>query len=306
MKSHQKEALEALWSKLVPFAAYGFNRPHAVAYATVGYLAAYLKAHHPVAYMAANLETVHGKTDKDEDKDKYLLSLAEVRRMGVRLLPPSILEPFSGFRAEGGAIRYGLDVIKGVGTAVVDDVKAGLPYEDLLDYMLRAGKGKNGGAIKGLAAAGAMESLGTRKGVLEAAPALAKRIAAVRKYTRKSNELTWENLAVEVPVDEYESAHLLDLEKGVLGAYVSAHPLDDYRGEIASSKALPIGQVDEQPADTRMILIGTVLDFLMEWGVVAVLVPLYSFEAPASPVMQKCAESSARLMADAQRRRMMQ
>lgn len=257
-RGHTEEALDALWGKLVPFAAYGFNKPHAVAYASVGYLAAYLKAHFPVEYMAANLETVHGKTDKDEDKDKYLLSLAEVRRMGVRLLPPTIEQPFSGFRAEGGGIRYGLDVIKGVGTAVVADVAAGLPYEDLLDYMLRAGKGKNGGAIKGLAAAGALDSIGTRKGILEAAPQLAKRIAAVRKYTRKSNELTWENLAVEVAADEYDTAQVLALEKGVLGAYVSAHPLDDYRGEIAASKATPIGQVDEQPADTRMILIGTV------------------------------------------------
>lgn len=257
-RGHSEEALEALWAKLVPFAAYGFNRPHAVAYATVGYLAAYLKAHFPVEYMAANLETVHGKSDVDEDKDKYLLSLAEVRRMGIRLLPPSILEPFSGFRAEGPAIRYGLDVIKGVGAAVVDDVKAGLPYEDLLDYMLRAGKGKNGGAIKGLAKAGALDTLGTRKGILEAAPQLAKRIGQVRKYKTKSNELTWENLAVEVPADEYDVEQVLALEKEVLGAYVSAHPLDRYRGEIASSKATPIGQVDEQPADTRMILIGTV------------------------------------------------
>lgn len=257
-RGHSEAALEALWGKLVPFSAYGFNKPHAVAYASVGYLAAYLKAHYPVEYMAANLATVHGKTDKDEDKDKYLLSLAEVRRMGIRLLPPSIEAPFHGFRAEDGCIRYGLDVIKGVGAAAVDDIAAGAPYEDLLDYMLRAGKGKNGGAIKGLAAAGAMVSLGTRKGVLEAAPKLAKRIPQVRKYKTKSNALTWENLEVELGAEEYDTAHLLELEKSVLGAYVSAHPLDAYRGEIEASRATPIGQVDEVPGGTRVILIGTV------------------------------------------------
>lgn len=257
-RGHSKKALEELWGELVPFSAYGFSVAHAVAYASTAYLAAYLKTHFPIEYMAANLETVHRKTDKDESKDKYLLSLAEVRRMGIKMMPPSIEQPFSGFRAEDGGIRYGLDVIKGVGSAVVADVAKGLPYEDLLDYMLRAGKGKNGTAIKGLAMAGALDTLGTRKGILEAAPQLAKRITQVCKYKTRSNDLTWENLGITVSGDEYRQEQLLNLEKDVLGTYVSAHPLDAYREEIVRSGAVPIGQVDDHEIDRKITLIGTV------------------------------------------------
>jgi DNA polymerase-3 subunit alpha len=41
----------ALWEYIEPFAGYGFNKSHSVAYAMLAYKTAYLKAHHPVAFM---------------------------------------------------------------------------------------------------------------------------------------------------------------------------------------------------------------------------------------------------------------
>ena len=34
-----------LWKWILPFAAYGFNKSHSAAYATIAYQTAYLKAH---------------------------------------------------------------------------------------------------------------------------------------------------------------------------------------------------------------------------------------------------------------------
>ena len=54
---------EALWDYIEPFAGYGFNKSHSVAYALLAYQTAYLKAHHPVAFMAAMLTSEMASKD---------------------------------------------------------------------------------------------------------------------------------------------------------------------------------------------------------------------------------------------------
>jgi DNA polymerase-3 subunit alpha len=44
-----------LWDQIIPFAKYGFNKSHSVAYAQVAYLTAYLKVHYPAHFMARSL-----------------------------------------------------------------------------------------------------------------------------------------------------------------------------------------------------------------------------------------------------------
>ncbi|MER6610233.1 DNA polymerase III subunit alpha [Streptomyces sp. NPDC000927] len=257
-QGYSREAMQALWDAMRPFADYGFNSAHAVAYGSTGYLAAYLKANFPVEYMTSHLESAASRRDKDEEKDKYLLGLAEVRRMGIKLFPPSIDQAFSGFRTEDGGIRYGLDMIKSVGTAAVDDIAAGAPYESLLDYMVRAGKGKNARVVKALASAGAMDMIGTRKGIIEAAQDMSKKIAQVKGWKKKDNSLTEENVAIPVGTDEYEQGALLDLEKDYLGTYVSSHPLDPYAQAIADSGATQCGDLEALESGTAVTIIGTV------------------------------------------------
>jgi DNA polymerase-3 subunit alpha len=46
---HPAELAEEIFDFIVPFAQYGFNRSHAVAYATITYRTAWLKHHHPAA-----------------------------------------------------------------------------------------------------------------------------------------------------------------------------------------------------------------------------------------------------------------
>ena len=58
-----KKKAQELWSLIEPFARYGFNKSHAVAYALVAYKTAYLKAHYPVDFLAANLSAEIGSTD---------------------------------------------------------------------------------------------------------------------------------------------------------------------------------------------------------------------------------------------------
>ena len=77
---------EGLWEYIEPFAGYGFNKSHSVAYAMLAYKTAYLKVHHPMEFMAAML------TSEMSSKDNVAKYMRECRQMGIAMLPPDINE----------------------------------------------------------------------------------------------------------------------------------------------------------------------------------------------------------------------
>jgi DNA polymerase-3 subunit alpha len=111
-----QEKSAALWDYIEPFAGYGFNKSHSVAYANLAYQTAYLKAHYPVAFMCAMLNSELSSSDSIA---KYI---GECRNMGIALLPPDINESSFPFTVVGDKIRFGLGAVKGVGSAAIDSV----------------------------------------------------------------------------------------------------------------------------------------------------------------------------------------
>src|SRR6185295_10379931 len=107
-----------LWDYIEPFAGYGFNKSHSVAYAMLAYRTAYLKAHYPVAFMAAMLNSELSSSDS---MAKYL---GECRNMGIRVLPPDVNESNYPFTVVGNTIRFGLGGVKGVGEGAIEVVLA--------------------------------------------------------------------------------------------------------------------------------------------------------------------------------------
>ena len=122
------------------FARYGFNRAHAADYAVIVAQTAFLKAYYPAEYMAALL------TVERHDTEKVGVLIAECRRMGVEVLPPSVNVSSNGFTIEqlppgrpapkklsafpfpvpdNAAIRMGLDAIKNVGEGPVEAIVRG-------------------------------------------------------------------------------------------------------------------------------------------------------------------------------------
>ncbi|HEV8631554.1 MAG TPA: DNA polymerase III subunit alpha, partial [Thermoanaerobaculia bacterium] len=99
----------ALWDYIEPFAGYGFNKAHSVAYAMLAYQTAYLKAHYPVAFMAAML------TSEMASKDNVAKYMRECRGMGIAVLPPDVNESNWTFTVLADTIRFGLGAVKGIG-----------------------------------------------------------------------------------------------------------------------------------------------------------------------------------------------
>lgn len=117
-KGFARRKAEELWNYIEPFAGYGFNKSHSVAYAMLAYKTAYLKAHYPVAFMAAMLSSEIASTD---DVVKYV---AECREMGIAVLPPDVNVSEWAFTVEGGAIRFGLGGVKGLGESAAEAILA--------------------------------------------------------------------------------------------------------------------------------------------------------------------------------------
>ncbi|MFH1176115.1 MAG: DNA polymerase III subunit alpha, partial [Acidobacteriota bacterium] len=102
-----KAKVEALWRQIVPFAQYGFNKSHSVAYAFVAYQTAFLKAHHPLHFWAAMLSSETANTEK------LAAYVTMLRGAGMQILGPDINRSSLSFTVEENAIRVGLGAVKG-------------------------------------------------------------------------------------------------------------------------------------------------------------------------------------------------
>ena len=232
-RGYSEPAIKALWDTLVPFADYAFNKAHTAAYGVLSFWTAYLKAHYPTEFMAALLTSV------GTDKDKMALYLAECRRMGITVLPPDVNDSKANFSAVGDDIRFGLSAVRNVGTNVVNEIWRAreekgryASFPDFLDKVPASVCNKR--TIDSLVKAGAFDSLGHTRRALntiheQAVDAVVgvKRQEATGQFDLFGGDADLGGgVSVQVPVlDEWDKKTLLNLEREMLGLYVSDHPL---------------------------------------------------------------------------------
>ncbi len=235
-KGYSKEVAEGIFEMLLPFAGYGFNKSHAAAYSVVAYHTAYLKANYPNEFMAANL------TNEMNSPDKFSLYLADTRSMGIKITPPSINHSGRQFTVVDGQIVYGLQGIKNVGEAAVESIlaerKEGGAFTSFLDFLQRnEPRVLNSRLVESLIKSGAFDELGVNR------PTLLANMEQAIKYAQKRRESTAfgqvslfgaeEEASMETfSMEEMEDSTLLEkleIEKQLLGFYVSGHPMDIYR-----------------------------------------------------------------------------
>ncbi|MEQ8495501.1 MAG: DNA polymerase III subunit alpha, partial [Gammaproteobacteria bacterium] len=248
------------------FAGYGFNKSHSAAYALVAYQTAWLKAHYPAAFMAAVLSADMDSTDK------VVRLIEECRNLGIAVVPPDVNR--CGFRfgvADERTIRYGLGAVKGVGeaviTALVDNrANQGL-YRDLVDLCTRnADRKLNRRALEALIKAGAMDCFGRTRPTLIAALDHVLQITDQHVRAAVSGQSDFFGLATTpetatttvvldlealTEVREWTAEELLACEKETLGLYLSGHPIDRYREELAGFASCTLA--DLKPGRKRVV-----------------------------------------------------
>lgn len=241
-----------VYDMIVRFADYGFPRAHATAYGVLAYQTAYLKALYPVQFMASMLTAVMG------NQRKVAEYVDECRRMNITVLPPDVNESgilftpvLSSERFPSGAIRFGLAAIKNVGTHAMESIireRKEQPYADLMDLCRKVDlRVCNKRVLESLIQGGAFDSLTGHRAQLIAM--LDETVEAAAKWKKEkedfqihlfgfSEEVNW---SVEYPeVRPYAHQELLEMERELLGLYLSGHPLDSFEPLL---KELGIGSL---------------------------------------------------------------
>jgi DNA polymerase-3 subunit alpha len=216
-----------IYSDIEYFGGYGFNRAHAASYAMISYITAYLKSNYPAEYMAALMSSVLG------NKEKQSLYLSECRRMGIKVLPPSINKSGKDFNVLSDTeIIFGLSAINGIGDSIAEAIiecrEEGNVYRNMYDFFRRCDPSiLKKSTIEHLATSGSLDELITNPGD--------------DVYLQRRDELS-----------------LLEKEKEELGIYVSKHPMEGLVEAIAPMVENQISEVLEMHSGSN-VKIGVII-----------------------------------------------
>jgi DNA polymerase-3 subunit alpha len=262
-KGHPKNKARQLWNQIVPFAKYGFNKSHSVAYANVAYLTAYLKAHYLAHFMAAMLTSEVANTDK---LGQYLV---RCRQMGLEILPPGVNASMPFFTVEDGGIRFGLAAIKGVGLAAVEPLLAAREREGSftsLSQCLRSlpARSMNHKALECLTKAGCFDEFGlTRKGILDNLEVFLEMTGREREQSELGQGFLFDDMPSENLEQELRSAGHADpsdrlaWEREVLGFYLTGHPLEAFAEQLERYSDCTVEELGERfAAGTEQVTVG--------------------------------------------------
>ena len=247
------DVIKKIWEDWEKFAEYAFNKSHSVCYAHIAYQTGYLKAHYPAEFMAANLSR---NLSNITDITKLM---TECKRMKLNVLGPDVNESFIKFTAnKNGDLRFGMGAIKGVGAGAVQDIikardKNGefkTIYDLVENVNLQSVNKKN---LEALAIAGAFDNLGNiNRSCYFSGLDENDSTTFIEKLIKYGNRIQLEaqsaqqslfgglesSMVIKKPdipqIDEWAKLILLDKEKSLIGIYLTAHPLDDYKLEINS------------------------------------------------------------------------
>ena len=232
----KKDVANYVFTKIEPFADYGFNKSHAVAYAFIAFQTAYLKTYHKEEFIAASMSTTLTNTSKLREY------VEELKRLKVEVVRPSVNSCFAEFKAEPNKIFYGLGAIKSVGfeaiSNIINEREKNGKFKSFTDFINRVNpKDVNKLQLEGLVKAGAFDEIDlNRRKLLESIPKIILTIKS--KYDEKiSNQTNLFDIAIDEKNEEFKfetlekwtSKELLAEEFKSLGFYISDHPLNEYK-----------------------------------------------------------------------------
>ena len=256
---HPQDMLEKIWADWEKFASYAFNKSHATCYAWVSYQTGWLKAHYPAEFQAANL------TKNLSNMEEIKKIMDDCKKNGIKVLNPDINESDARFTVnKQGEIRFGLGGIKGFGDNIVRAILAereenGL-FEDIYDFVERMSGMVNRKAFEALLFSGAFDSFGIcrkqftlpgksgdtfldtllrygelyKKDSMESAVSLFGEVEELKPERPEMPPMTGEDDILE----------RLQMEKELVGMYLSSHPLDQYAFELENFTTCQVGELD--------------------------------------------------------------
>ena len=242
---HDPATLEKIWADWEKFASYAFNKSHAACYSWVAYQTAYLKANYPAEFMAAIM------TRRRDQITEITKLMDECKQLGIATLGPDVNESYMKFGVNRkGEIRFGLAAIKGMGDgaaeAIIREREANGPFKDIFDFAQRVPTTSiNRKGYESLALSGGFDGFGIRREVFFAENTKGEVFLDVlvrygqmyqQAKAEAQNSLFGGFDSIEIatpPIPKtdvrWSDIERLNKERDLVGIYLSAHPLDEYK-----------------------------------------------------------------------------
>ncbi|MCA1021470.1 DNA polymerase III subunit alpha [Halobacillus litoralis] len=133
-----EEPIEELWSVMLDFAKYSFNKSHSYAYAMIAYITAFLKTYHPREFIAALLNSYidGGGQDKFEHIEKIF---GEAKRLRITVRLPEHLSEFNDkCFVKGEEVIYGLHLVKQMNAQTPTSLKslADMKFKTFTEFLI--------------------------------------------------------------------------------------------------------------------------------------------------------------------------
>ncbi|RKD23776.1 DNA polymerase III subunit alpha [Ammoniphilus oxalaticus] len=267
VQGYDHRLADELYNLIVRFADYGFNRSHSAAYSQIAYQMAYLKANYPGEFMTALLSMSIGNAPKIAEY------IEEARKMGIETQPPALNQSEVVFAIKQNAILFALSAIKNVGfqaiRMIVEERHEGGPFKDLIDFCSRVDlRMCNRRVIEALIQSGAMDELpGHRAEKLSVLDEAIEKGAAMKEdlTAGQTSLFDGENKGADSgqtlkfpQVPPFTPKECLNMERELLGVYVTGHPLDEFSSLLQRKEFLSEAELANCQDQSPVMMAGMV------------------------------------------------
>ena len=241
-----------LWNQIESFAGYAFCKAHSASFALLSFQVAYLKAHYPAEFMTSVLNNGGGYYSA-------AVYIQEAKRMGLRILLPSVNKSEYEYRGCGKTIRIGFMAIKNLSkklsNKIVSERKTHGKYGSLADFLVRTKSGYEETAL--LIKCGAMDCF------RETRPALMRLLDVYfrhRKILEENSFSLFESEAFKLEQNvqtdkQYTPEEICSIEYETFGYMVSRHPLEFFK-EVLSRKDIVAAKDMKKFHNRRIKMVG--------------------------------------------------
>ncbi len=229
-----KDVANFVFTKIEPFAQYGFNKSHAAAYALIAYQTAFLKTYYKEDFIAATMSTELTNTSKLRE------FVEELKKLKIEIIKPSINKCYTDFKAINGKIFYGLGAIKNVGfeaiSNIINERERNGSFKSFINFINRVDvKDVNKLQLEGLVKAGVFDEFDKdRSKILNSIPKIIQKIKNINedKENQQSNLFSDQEMSQTefefLPSTPWTQKELLAEEFRAIGFYLTNHPLNEF------------------------------------------------------------------------------
>jgi error-prone DNA polymerase len=246
------EEISAVWREVASFAAFGFCKAHAAAFAVPTYQSAYLKTHHPAAFFAGILTHEPGMYPR-----RALLD--DARQEGVLILPLDIRISHRHYTLErtedGEGVRIGLMHVEQISDEEITSIleaRAQRVFDGLVDFARRTRVKRP--VVEALIHAGAFDAFAGRRDLLLAVGELWGR--SMPRPEPSQGELMRSEPVVNWGLREYNDAEKVRAELEVLGMDASRHLMSFYAPVLQAVRATHAKDLRNCKSGERVMVAG--------------------------------------------------